>query len=140
MKWTLLFFSLLFYLLLGCRSQQYSSKELPDKQLVFGNGDGITGVVDTYILLENGQLFHTNSITNTTVELQPLSTKQAEAFFHGIKELSLSDIDFNHPGNNYYFLEEVNENLKNRIVWGAEDQRLSKDRLEFYKELRSHIK
>ncbi|MDB2607065.1 hypothetical protein N9Y48_04745 [Zobellia sp.] len=76
MKRTLLFYGLLFLTLLGCKSQQYTPDELPDKQLVFGYGGGMAGTVNTYILLENGQLFHTNSLTQETEELEPLSKKK----------------------------------------------------------------
>ncbi|MBU3024530.1 hypothetical protein [Zobellia galactanivorans] len=140
MKRTLVFSILLFLALLGCKSPRYSFDELPDVQLVFGKGGGMAGMVDTYILLQNGQLFHHNSVTETTKELQALSKKEASAFFMGIEELGLSEIDFYHPGNSYFFLEEVKENQRHRVVWGAKDHKLSKDCLEFYKELKSHIK
>ena len=139
MKRTLVFSILLFSALLGCKSPRYSFDELPDKQLVFGKGGGMAGMVDTYILLQNGQLFHHNSVTELTEELQPLSKKEASAYFMGIDELGLSEIDFYHPGNSYYFLEEVNENQRHRIVWGSKDHKLSKDCLEFYTELKATI-
>ncbi|MGP1993528.1 hypothetical protein D9V96_016730 [Zobellia laminariae] len=140
MKRTLLFTGLLFLTLLGCKSQQYTFDELPEKQLVFGYGGGMAGKVDTYILLENGHLFHNNSLTQETIELETLSKKQAEEYFLKLEELSLSTLDFNHPGSRYYFLEEVNEDGKHKIVWGASDHKLSKKYLDFYKEIKNHIK
>ncbi|MGS0527686.1 hypothetical protein ACU8V7_23375 [Zobellia nedashkovskayae] len=140
MKRTLLFYGLLFLTLLGCKSQQYTSDELPDKQLVFGYGGGMAGTVDRYILLENGQLFHTNSLIQQTEELEPLSKKEASACFLKFEKLSLSETDFDHPGSRYYFLEEVNQNIKHKVVWGSSDHKPSKAYLEFYNEMKNHIK
>ncbi|MBT2163108.1 hypothetical protein [Zobellia barbeyronii] len=140
MKRTLLFTGLLFLTLLGCKSQQYTFEELPDKQLVFGYGGGMAGTVDTYVLLENGQLFHTNSLTQQTEELEPLSKKEASACFLKFEELSLSETDFDHPGSRYYFLEEVNQDAKHKVVWGASDHKPSERFLDFYKEMKNHIK
>ncbi|CAM3352983.1 hypothetical protein [Zobellia roscoffensis] len=140
MKRKLLFYGLLFLTLLNCKSQHYTFDELPSKQLVFGYGGGMAGTVDSYTLLENGQLFHTNSLTQQTEELEPLSKKEVTACFLKFEELALSEADFNHPGSRYYFLEEVNQNIKHKVVWGSSDHKPDKAYLEFYNEMKNHIK
>jgi len=140
MKSIILFSSFIFLSLFGCKSQQYTFDDLPEKQLVFGSGGGITGAVDTYTLLENGQCFHTNSLTKESKELESISKKEAKECFIKLKELSLSEMDFDHPGNRYYFLEDVTSGSKHKVVWGSNDNKVSDDCLNFYKELKNHIK
>ena len=105
---TMLFTSAIFILILyGCKAQQYSIDDLPEKQLIFGNGGGMSGMVKTYTLLENGQLFHKNSLTEEATELESISKKEAKTCFADLEQLSLSEMNFDHPGNMYYFLETV---------------------------------
>jgi len=140
MKSTFLFLSVLTLSFFGCKSQQYSLEELTEKRLVFGNGGGMTGASDTYVLLENGQLFHTNSLTKQSSELESISRIKAKEYFTKLKELSLSERDFDHPGNMYYFLEDVNSDEGHRVTWGSNDHEISEECKTFYKELRTTIK
>lgn len=139
MKSMLLFSSIIVLSLFGCKSQQYTFDELPEKQLVFGSGGGMTGAVDTYVLLENGQFFHTNSLTKEVKELESISKKEARKCFVKLEELSLSKMDFDHPGNRYYFLEEVKNDSIHKVVWGSNGNEISEDCLSFYNELKNHI-
>ncbi|MDO1513294.1 hypothetical protein Q2T41_11565 [Maribacter confluentis] len=117
LKQTMIIF--LFITLISCKPQHFTLDNLPEKQLIFGKGGGITGATDTYILLENGQLFHMNSMTGKSVELESIPENKSEAFFNQLKGLQLAEIDFNHPGNVYYFIEEVELDDSSKIVWGS---------------------
>lgn len=140
MKSMFLFSSILVLSFFGCKSQQYTFEDLPEKQLVFGSGGGMTGAVNTYVLLENGQFFHTNSLTKEVKELESVSKKEAKKCFVKLEELSLSELDFDHPGNRYYFLEEVKSDSIHKVVWGSNDNEISEDCVNFYNELKTHIK
>ncbi|MBM1105597.1 hypothetical protein JQC67_05525 [Aurantibacter crassamenti] len=140
MKLTLLFSSILVLSFLGCKSQQYTFEELPEKQLIFGSGGGMTGAVDSYWLLENGQIFHSNSLTKEVNKLESISRKEAKTYFLKLKELSFADLDFNHPGNHYYFLEEVNLDNSYKIVWGSNNHEISDEYLDFHNQLKELIK
>jgi len=136
----LLILSLFLIILSSCKSQQYTLDELPDTQLIFGRGGGISGEVNTYTLLENGQVFHTNSLTKESEEIKSLSKKEAATCFQKMDSLKLSEMDFDHPGNLYYFLEEVNGEERNRVTWGSNEHDISEECKTFYKELRTTIK
>lgn len=140
MKSMFLFSGILVLSFFGCKSQQYTFEELPENQLVFGSGGGITGASDTYILLENGQLFHTNSLIKDSVELESLTKEEAKMCFKKLDSLSLSEMEFDHPGNRYYFLEEVKGDTAHKIVWGSNGNKISEDCVNFYNELKNHIK
>lgn len=130
-------FSIVMY---NCKSQQYTFDDLPETQLVFGRGGGITGEVNTYTILENGQVFHSNSLTNVSQEIKGMSKKEAVSHFKGLRALELSDMNFDHPGNMYYFLEEVNGENRYRVTWGSNDHQISNDCKKFYQALRTAIK
>lgn len=129
-----------FLLLLSCKAQQYTLDNLPEKQLVFGKGGGITGAVDTYVLLENGQLFHSNSMTNEGNELEGAHKKEAKEYYAKMKLLELSKMEFNHPGNTYFFLEEIDTTGTHKVVWGSNDHQAPEACENFYQELKELIK
>lgn len=121
MKLKITLTTFLFIALVSCKSQQFSLDNLPDKQLVFGKGGGITGAVDTYVLLENGQLFYTNTITKKSEELEKVGKAKTKEFFDQLETLKLGSMDFNHPGNIYYFIEDAGEDGNKKVVWGSND-------------------
>jgi len=136
----ILVLSLFLIVLVSCKSQQYTINDLPNTQLIFGSGGGISGEITTYILLENGQVFYKNSLTKENKELESLSKKDAASCFQKMEVLKLSEMNFDHPGNRYYFLEEVNGDDKHRVTWGANDHEISEECKTLYKELRTTIK
>lgn len=110
---------LFFIVFFSCKSQQYGSDHLPEKQLVFGKGGGFSGAEDAFSLLENGQLFQLSSLTNERRELKGIKKKEAKSYFTQIYDLRLPETDFDHPGNVYYYLEVVNGEGKYRVTWGS---------------------
>ncbi|MFS4493168.1 hypothetical protein [Maribacter sp. 2308TA10-17] len=133
-------FSLFSIVLFSCKSQQYTLDTLPEKQLVFGRGGGISGEVTTYVVLENGQVFYNNSLTKEHTEIENIGKKEAMTCFRKMDSLRLSEMNFDHPGNMYYFLEEVNGEERYRVTWGSKDHEVSRECKDFYKELRTTIK
>ena len=121
----------------GCQAPHYTMENLPNRQLIFGQGGGITGEVKKFILLENGQLFTTSSLTKEQKELPPLSAKQGKEIFGDLRDLSLNEIDFNHPGNLYYFLEEKNHEQHHRVTWGDPNHQVPKKISTFYHQLKT---
>jgi len=140
MKFSLFLSSIVILMFFSCKAQQYTLDSLPEKQLIFGSGGGITGEVNTYIMLENGQVFYSNSLVDEHKELKSITKKEALGAFEKTSALQLSEIDFNHPGNMYYFIEEVNGEEKNRVTWGSTSHEVDEKCEALYKELRMTIK
>lgn len=140
MKSPFIFGTFLVLLFSCCKSQQYTLDNLPENQLIFGSGGGITGAIDMYILLDNGQLFHSNSLTGENEELEKLSRKETKTCFKKLEAIQLDSIDFNHPGNRYYFLEEIKGDKKHRVTWGSNDHEVSEACQELYNQLRTVLK
>ena len=138
---TMLFTSAIFILILyGCKAQQYSIDDLPEKQLIFGNGGGMSGMVKTYTLLENGQLFMNNSLTKESTEIGILKKKECKAVFKKLAGLKLREVEFDHPGNRYYFLEDYTDGEACRITWGKEGYEVASEIKNLYNQLNEIIK
>lgn len=120
---------------LACNSSKYTTENLPEPQLIFGNGGGITGATNSYILLENGQLFQKNSLTDSTKEVTPISKKQAKLLYQQVQELKIDSLEFNHPGNRYFFIQHLQEGTRHELTWGDMNHKIPKEIETFYKSL-----
>jgi hypothetical protein len=98
-------------------------------EISFGYGGGFTGEVHTYRILPNGQLLSENQIIKT------IDKDVCEQFFRQAEQFL--DYKCNKPNNMYNFLEISTLNKHNRIVWGASEDGISPQVLEFYKVLNS---
>ncbi len=101
----------------GCKTTEYKPGNFPDTQLRWGNGGGIVGKETLYYLLDNGQLFKKSGSDNI-IEAGKIKAKKAKAYYSNIEDLKLGTRDFKHAGNTYQFVEVLNGDSVNRIVWG----------------------
>jgi hypothetical protein len=101
-----------------CKSPKFSHDKLPENQLRWGSGGGMTGKETIYTLLENGQIFKSAKIRSDTTEMDGPRKKIAKALFVQATELGLAKRDFNHPGNMYRFVELATAEGVQRVAWG----------------------
>lgn len=113
---TLPLFALL-VILAGCKT--YSTDELPATRLYFGSGGGFAGAFTEYMLLENGQLFRRASQQGAFQVLPKVKRSQAKSLFSTWVEQKMSEKDFLHPGNLYYFVRMEKDGQKHRLSWGS---------------------
>ena len=101
----------------GCKT--YKADNLPSKQLIFGSGGGISGGVKEYIILENGQIFTRNSLSNEISELPKVKKKTAKALYQEY-EANLQSVECDDPGNLYYFLTMKDDTTKtHKMIWSG---------------------
>ncbi|MDX1941853.1 MAG: hypothetical protein SFU99_14930 [Saprospiraceae bacterium] len=124
----------------GCKSQHYTSDNLPTQQLVFGDGGGFTGASTEYILLENGQIFKRYSLDNSMLEMGTVKKRQAKEMIKKVQALRLENMDIKQPGNLYYFLRYKNGDQEHQIIWGGESYQIDEKIATFYKDLTAMIK
>lgn len=135
--WPLFLLPVLFF---QCNSGKHLPDNLPDKQLFFGDGGGITGGMTEYILLENGQLFKRNSLAATAEpgaweELKRVKKKTAVELFEKFESEKFQSLSFEEPGNRYYFLGRVQEKELTRLTWGNPNFTLPDSVETFYRSL-----
>lgn len=118
-----------------CKVVKYAPDKLPTKQLIFGDGGGFAGIETSYTLLENGQLFKQVGVEGKLQELKSIKPKAAKPYFEKIAALQLYKMDIEKPGNLYYFMQEVNETIDSRVVWGAGDYLPPQSLISTYKDL-----
>lgn len=129
----LLSLSITFYC---CKS--YTPDQLPEKQLVFGNGGGFAGIETAYTLLENGQLFKHNSHDSIPKELTKLGRKTAQQFFTALNDMAFDTISLNDPGNIYQFIQLQEEGKTHKVTWNAANEAADSTQLQIgtvYKDL-----
>jgi len=141
MKFTLISLTILAttLLCLACKQPKFAADKLPEKQIRWGNGGGFVGKEKSNILLENGQIFNRDILGNTT-EADKTKGKKAKALFKTIKALGLTQMEFNHPGNTYSFLEFQEGDMVSRVVWGDKNAPVGKPVEELFSALNALLK
>jgi hypothetical protein len=122
----------------ACKTTTYTSENLPEKQLYFGSGGGFSGLVNEYLLLENGQMFKVPSPGNYE-DMDKVKRKKAEAIYEQYATLGFNDLIFNQPGNVYYFIRMVDGELENYISWSDQRSLPEVKMMEFYASLMETI-
>ncbi|MBI5914955.1 MAG: hypothetical protein HY842_06230 [Bacteroidetes bacterium] len=140
MKKLLPVFASLLLFLPACKVTKYTPEKLPIRQLVFGDGGGFAGIETSYTLLENGQIFRQVGVEGSFEELKSIKPKAAKALFEKVNSLQLFKLDIDKPGNLYYFLRQVTDNLDSRVTWGAGDYFPPQGLVAVYKELKTIVK
>jgi hypothetical protein len=127
--------TIVFVLVVGCHSQKYTPADLNVRQLIFGNGGGFTGKVTQYILLESGQLFVNNLITQETIETRKISRQSAKQLFKRARNIKWSKHNFDHPGNIYYFVRLKEDRMLQEAIWGSTQHQVPKEIQQLYDQL-----
>ncbi|MCB0544112.1 MAG: hypothetical protein KDC61_09060 [Saprospiraceae bacterium] len=141
MKTTLLALSALaaICLFFACKQTQYSTENLPDHQLRWGNGGGYVGRETIYTLLDNGQLF-IRQTGGSLAEQGSVKPKKAKAMYDTMQALDLMNVQFEHPGNIYSFIEVLQDDNVRRISWGEKDHPVDARIADLYRQLNELIK
>ncbi len=113
---------------------------MPIRQIVFGDGGGFAGIETSFTLLENGQIFKQVGVEGAFEELKSIKSKEAKVLFDKVNSLQLFKLDIEKPGNMYYFLRQVTDNLDSRVTWGAGDYMPPQGLVSVYKELKALTK
>lgn len=120
----------------SCKGTQYTSPaEFPKKQVAFGSAGGYTGKIDRYTLLENGQIFHYNSIDKVETQINTISKSEAKAVLKKMKEIGFGEMDVVQKGNLNYSIELKDGDTVHKCSWADEGKKAPKELKELYKYL-----
>ena len=127
--------------MLACTpSTQYPKKERTD-EIHFGQGGGFSGAVTHYILLEDGRLFQQawRDTNKTYIDTWPgLFTRQT---FLNYKSLKIDEMNYNEPGDLYYFIEyHAKKKEPRRVVWGKPGFQVDPNLTTYYNLLYRSVK
>ena len=130
-------YSILLLVFFSCKTYQIDS--LPNEQIVFGNGGGITGATTSYILLKNGQVFKINSLKRDTTKLAKIKPSAAKPYFEQMIHLDWEKMAINQPGNTYQFIAYTTSENSYRATWGASNYEPPVALKSIYTSLRQEI-
>jgi hypothetical protein len=116
-------------------SHQYTLQNMPKTQLIFGSGGGFTGMTTEYCLLENGQLYETNTFTQEMVEMRPARKSKTDKMFTCVTKMDIEKIQCDMPGNMYYYIVYKTEHIHHRITWGDPTAKIDDGLKKCYHEL-----
>ena len=118
----------------GCKTVTVSQPaDFDGPRFEFGSGGGITGLYNTYHLLQNGQLFKAGA-NGATKEIAQLTKKEVKEVFQKAKEIDLISMDYNKPGNFNYFINYTLKDKSAKTQW-ANQQEAPAALVELYKQL-----
>jgi hypothetical protein len=126
----LLLFALIPFSLFSCKTETYTTSNLPDVQLRFGNGGGFVGAYTEYILLENGQIFKRSELDGPLEELPKVKKAKAKKLFKQLEENNFLSMDRNAPGNMYRFMNCTTKTDSNKVAWGSTEKAQVDSRLD----------
>lgn len=107
----------------GCKTTAPTVKTLAEykgRKLDYGSQGGFTGGGTTVSILENGQVFSTNLLTNDESYHGQIPTKDAKALIDEAEALLKKHTGLSGTGNMTYHLVYHNGTTPNRITWASE--------------------
>lgn len=118
-----------------CKSPKYTADTLPQKQLRWGKGGGFVGKETLFVLLENGQIFKQSPDSGSFAEADHTRAGKARKLFKLVETAGLQNLDFQHPGNTYKFIEVMSGDTIHRVSWGDPQQSLDAAVADLYAQL-----
>lgn len=135
-----LFLGSLLVLHLSCNRSNYTPQHPSEQYIRYGSGGGFTGAKTTYILMDNGQLFQQESLSDTTLLWPRVKRKEYRAIFTSLTQMDSSLLSLQHPGNRYFFIEWIRPEKQLQATWGSSDYQPPAALLELYQELMNLVK
>jgi hypothetical protein len=91
----------------------------PGSIVYFGHGGGFTGLVTTYALLQNGDLYRKKSFGDQNMEyITKADSAETKSIFINYSFLGIDTMQLSEPGNTYYFISMKHKNTEVRkLVW-----------------------
>jgi len=119
----------------SCKPKDYALDNLPNRQIIFGEGGGFTGKYTTWMLLDSGQVFQKSGIGAEFEPLGKVKYKTAKGFYKKAETIPTEKMKENRPGNYNYELILQRDTLELKSTWSNESD-IDSTILTLYKELR----
>ena len=110
------------------------------RHISFGNGGGFTGKILNYILLDNGQMYRGQGISEGVKPFKTISDEQTEQIFNTYDDMGFSNLDIDSPGNMYFYVEMHESDEQHKLLWGSHDAGESKELRVFHANLMALVK
>ena len=130
------YFYLLILILLfpTCKTSKQAAKA-DYVAIQFGRGGGVTNDITTYSLYPDGKIWMKASFTNDSSFVTEILHEHVKNIYIKIEESGADTIEYQSPGNLYYFIHVHKHSKNNKIVWGDNNPPPTKEVEELYKDL-----
>lgn len=139
MKYYLLVFIILSFILVSCKSQMSNYEDYKGKMIVIGKGGGFSGAYDEFSILENGQVYKYNTITKERLLLGRMKKNFSEQVFNNYKLLKIGEKNINAPGNLNYFIEMKDGENSLKSIWSDQKNETNGELILFYKTAMNYL-
>lgn len=99
-----LYFVVLMLLVVSCGPKKYTLESVPEQRIEFGYMNQKTGGTNTYILMDNGQLFQKSTLNGKYSEYKSVSEKEAQFIFATVDQLRQSNSNLYRIGELTHFV------------------------------------
>ena len=128
-------------LILACSPPRDFPVGYKQDQIHFGQGGGFTGGVTYYALLEDGRVFQRGERDTVFTWLEKWTPEFTEQMFSNYNSLHLQEMNFNEPGDLYYFIiYKSPAHGDHRLTWGRSGFKPDQNAVRFYNLLFKSIK
>ncbi len=115
-----LYFLLIISFFTACKTGKQTAKT--NFSIVqFGSGGGFANNVTTYSVYPDGKIWMKKSFENDSSLVTGLSRRQLKKVFAEVKSAGADTMQYQAPGNLYYFIQTGNLSGKNKIVWSDDN-------------------
>lgn len=119
--------------LVSCSTTTDFPTRFRGEQIHFGQGGGFSGILNYYVLLDDGRLYQ-RALQDSTFAFSDTWEKPfVRQMFFNYSLLDLEKVDFFEPGDRYYFIQHKSKNDPfHNITWGKPGTKPDQNIVTFY--------
>jgi hypothetical protein len=118
---------------LACAPTPSTPSTFKGDQIHFGQGGGFSGLLNYFVLLEDGRLFQRAFRDSTMSQVDNWNKNFVSQMFSNYKTLQLDQQDHYEPGDLYYFIEYRSRDKPNHLIsWGRPGFRPDENIVTYY--------
>jgi len=126
-------------LLISCSSTKHSFEDYGGVLISIGFGGGFSGEYKEYSLLETGEVYINNNLTNKKDYVGKIDKNFTAQIFESSKILKLDKFKLSNPGNMNRYIIYKDKQTENKILWSF-GQNSNNNLNVFYQNLMNSIK
>ena len=103
------------------------------RTLHIGSGGGFTGAITKYTILPDGKVMKIHTLNEKEPSYyKTLSENEMKQTHERLKRLDFENIQFNAPGNMYYFITMEYDETEHTVKWGDHRKKVPSQVQEYY--------
>jgi hypothetical protein len=106
-----------------------------NRYITIGNGGGFSGSVTIFKITPDGKVLKGKGLVEIKyAEYGKLKKRKVSTFIKSISKQT-SSLNFNHPGNLYYFLSYSEDGKERKVIWGDSSHSVNESIQKLYDDI-----